>query len=538
MKLSSELINEFATGLLKPKSFEALMFGIARQVRQILELDETILYSVQGELELRVAAIGSRNVEENSNLPVDSTPFGRSPAGAAAKSGLSQVINCTELEFPGSSERILGSRASVPIKFDDNLIAVLDCDRHQGVGFSEQDLVSIETLTNIAAPRIAGARLQHNELQLQSQKVESLSIFVGGIAHDFNNNLQALQSSLTAAKSIASENVLQFLDISVQACEKSQGLIRQLMAFTKGNATQMEVTELETLVRDTANLALTTRDSNYEFEVQEKLKPVTIDRSQIEQVVSNLLINADQSYRSGGKINIRLFNAFMPDDSSRTAVQIQIEDFGGGIPDEKLELIFQPYFSTKPTGSGLGLATSYFIVQRHHGEIRVTSAIGKGTTFDVFLPTTLEDLAKSFSAPSDQDTSSGSIDTIKVMVVDDEQMVQQGIAAYLRSLGYLPTLASSGKEAIYTFNDAFNSEHPIGVVIIDLNLPDGDGAAVLQRLRQVDPNIPAIVTSGIGHSTVLGSPAEYGFAGVLPKPFNLKKLEEELNRAMSSRSTP
>ncbi len=536
MNLSSELISKFAIGLLKQKSFEELMFSLAHQVKNLLQLDETVLYSVVGEAELQVAAIGSMSLEQNLDLDPARFPFGQHVAGIVADSGQPQIVNNTQLDSPYSSvDSIQGAKASVPIVFAGNLIAVLDCDKHQVDGFSQSDIVNIETLTNIAAPRIANARDHHNEMPLQTQKVESLSIFVGGIAHDFNNNLQALTSSLTTARKFASDNIGQFLDVADQACKKSQGLIRQLMAFTKGAETQMQVTELETLVRDAASLALTTRNSSFEIDVQDQLDSVAVDRSQIEQVISNLLINADQSYRSGGKINIRLSNQTMPEDATLPAVQIQIQDYGCGIPKEKQDAIFQPYYSTKPTGSGLGLATSYFIVQRHHGEIQVESEVGAGTTFEVFLPTALDNISLAPTATAEIDSKSDNTKSMRILVVDDEPMVQQGIAAYLRSLGYLPVLAGTGREAIYTFNDAFNSNHPIAVVIIDLNIPDGDGAKVLKQLRQVDPAIPGIVTSGIGHSPVLSSPAEYGFSGVLPKPFNLKKLEEEVDRALASK---
>lgn len=536
MKLNYESVSEFAISLLKQASFDDLMENTARSVKRILEVDNVALYFVRGDSELQlVAEAGDHLPEEDLSLTPVMIPFGTGITGSTAALGQPELIPDTRLDSRHTQDRRASlSMISVPIRFEGNLLAVIDCGSRQANAFTQADIEDLIRLAEIAAPRFDSARQQQNEIQAQSKKVESLSVFVGGIAHDFNNHLLALISNLNAAWAVAPRNIRQYLDFSIQACEKSQGLALQLQAFAKGAETQMELTELEPLVRESARLALTTRGSRYEIEVQDKLARALIDRSQIEQVVSNLLINADQASCGGGRIFIRLSNQAMPDAPERPAIRIQIQDFGCGIPDEQLNQIFQPYFTTKSDGTGLGLATSYFILQRHQGKIKVHSQVDQGTTFDVYLPISPLD-PTSVLQMTDSSSQSSPNDTLKVMFVDDEESVRIGIAAFLSSLGYLPVLAGSGKEAIYAFNDALHSEHPISAVIIDMNVPDGDGATVLMHLRKLDPKIPAVITSGNWNSPVMNSPETYGFAGVLPKPFSMEQLQQEVQRALDSK---
>ena len=208
------------------------------------------------------------------------------------------------------------------------------------------------------------------------------------------------------------------------------------MAFAKVSSSQLETTDLEQLVRETGALILPTRQFNLEIKSDESLPSVVVDRSQIEQVVANLLINASQSYSDGGIIRVHLSNESLPSDPERNAVRIQIQDEGCGIEEKDLGRIFEPYFSTKRDGHGLGLSTSYyFIVQRHGGEIDVNSKPGVGTTINVFIP---EDESKSAPEKIPQVPTN----SLRILIVDDEPTVQKGVGALIESLGHLFLAAS------------------------------------------------------------------------------------------------
>jgi signal transduction histidine kinase/ActR/RegA family two-component response regulator len=527
MKLNQESLSQFSISLLQQNELSGLMREFARQIGLLLNYEDALIYLANGDSEfLQVSAIGPKNLGENWVANPVRIHAGDRIAGSVAASGKAEIVSDTQNDsryvpdgFDGRSE------IAVPIIFEDRVIGVVDCESKNPGNFSQTDIDDLTLLVSIAAPRIANARQIQDQLRSQSRQLESFSIFMGGIAHDFNNHLQAIMASLAATEPIASDTVLQFLKIAEQACEKSKGLTDQLLSFAKKSATQMAATDLEVLVQESAQLALTTRKSNYEIEVNGILPLAQADRSQIEQVVSNLLINADQASPEGGLIKIRLSKENMPDSPTTESVLIQIQDFGSGIPETDLEEIFHPHFTTKPDGNGLGLAISNFVVQRHGGKLLVASQEGEGSTFSMYLPLSVTNAA---IVAADSDTC-----PTKIMLVDDESSVRQGVSAYLNSLGYTAVVAASANEAICQFSEAFESNNPIAAAIIDLNIPNSNGIAILKELRKIDPNIPAILTSGFGATPLENYQADHGFSGILPKPFNLKMLRHELSCALT-----
>lgn len=374
---------------------------------------------------------------------------------------------------------------------------------------------------------------QQDYLERQAEKAqrnESLGVFVGGIAHDFNNNLQTTLSSLASARSKAPIELRPLLEVAERASERSRGLTNQLMAFAKGTKTEAERTDLYELVKATSTLILPSRHSNVEIQSEPGLHQTTVVRSQIEQVVANLLINASQSYERGGTVSVQLSNQKMPSHPQQPAVQIQISDQGRGIPECDLDQIFKPFYTTKPTGHGLGLATSYFIVQRHGGEISVESEVGKGTTIRVLLPVTPGEHEPTGVPTAHQEP--GATKPVKILFIDDEPTVQQSVCAVIESLGHQAGSARNMEQAVQLFQAAIADESPYDLLIVDLNVPHAQGGlAILKQLRLLEPDVRAIVTSGYSNDPVMQSPEQYGFSGVLPKPFNRKKLQAEISRA-------
>ncbi len=275
------------------------------------------------------------------------------------------------------------------------------------------------------------------------------------------------------------------------------------------------------------------RGSNvrYELSIPQDLWSVHIDLGQINQVINNLFINALQAMLKGGTISVQAENCLIEGDSvipltPGKYVRIHIQDQGIGIPPENVQKIFDPYFTTKKTGSGLGLTTAYSIIKKHDGLITVGSQVGVGTTFCIYLP------ASQASAASSPENPAGTTNlgrNGRILVMDDEELIRDLASELLTQLGYEVSLVKDGASAIAVYQNARNSGKPFDAIIMDLTIPGGmGGKEALQRIREIDPNVRAIVSSGFCDDPVMANFREYGFAGVLRKPYDANEVAEQL----------
>ncbi len=272
--------------------------------------------------------------------------------------------------------------------------------------------------------------------------------------------------------------------------------------------------------------------------VDEGLWQVDADEGQIGQVIQNIVLNADQAMPEGGRVEITARNI----PRSRTGlhcracskgayVEIAIRDTGVGIPEKYLGKIFDPYFTTKEKGSGLGLATSYSIIKNHNGIIDVKSEMGKGTTFLIYLPATAAVKREEQARPSEAAPGR----TGRVLIMDDEPVILTVAGELIRALGHQAEFASQGSEAIAKYREAQRSGQPFDVVILDLTIRGGmGGAETLRRLTEIDPGVKAVVSSGYSDDTAIAGYLEQGFKAVLKKPYHVDELREVLNRLMNS----
>ena len=353
------------------------------------------------------------------------------------------------------------------------------------------------------------------ETQLvQAQKMEAIGTLAGGIAHDFNNILTAIIGNISLAmldlrwKSKARERLKQ----AEKACLQAQNLSRQLLTFSRGGAPIKEVVSVKRLITESASFACRGSQVNYESSLPDNLWAVEADPGQISQVFQNLVINAIQAMPTGGMIKIRGENLEveagneLPIDAGRY-VKISIQDEGIGISAEHLSRIFDPYFTTKQKGSGLGLATSYSIIKNHHGHISVESELGIGTTFNVYLPASDRQVIQ--QPKEDKELLSGKG---KILVMDDEAMVREVLGKMLIALGYEVKFAEDGAEAIEFFTRGTDAGDPFAAVILDLTVPGGmGGKETMEKLLRIDPQVKAIVSSGYSDDPVMANFKEYGF---------------------------
>ncbi len=385
---------------------------------------------------------------------------------------------------------------------------------------------------------ITGQRKMEEEL-LKAKKLESIGILAGGIAHDFNNFLTGILSNSQLAKVLLKdpENLSQCLDGIEEAARRATSLTHQLLTFSKGGVPVKKRMEISGLIRKTVDFALSGSKVRSRFFIQKDLRQAEVDEGQISQVISNLVINAQQAMPEGGEVeitaeNVTITEGQVPGLSPGTYVRLSVQDHGEGIAEEHLSRIFDPYFTTKEQGNGLGLATAYSIVNKHHGKIMVESNTDSGTLFSIYLPA-LEDGG---NLPSK--TGEREVDLLKgkgkILVMDDEEFVLRVVRKMLSVAGYEVESAGNGREAIKKYKEAMRNREPFQVVIMDLTIPGGmGGTETLQELLKMDPEVKAVVSSGYSNDPVMAYYQRYGFRGCITKPIHMGELLKTISEVIS-----
>ncbi len=372
---------------------------------------------------------------------------------------------------------------------------------------------------------------------VRASKLESLGLLAGGIAHDFNNLLTVIMGNLSLVR------LLQRLDAestrclleSERAAQRARDLTQQLLTFAKGGAPVREAVLLADVVREAAEFGLHGSKVRCDFTIPPGLWAADVDKGQIVQVVHNIVINAIQAMPEGGVLHLKLANDEVgPGAISALAtgryVKLTITDTGTGIQPDNLPRIFEPYFTTKKQGSGLGLATVYSIIKKHEGHVEVASTLGQGTTFSIWLPAATSPAALSAAAPLQTQTG-------RVLVMDDEAPIRQMTGMLLKLQGFEVTAVADGAEAVREYRAALESGNPYELVILDLTVPGGmGGSEAMKQLRQMDPGVCAIVSSGYSSDPVMASFREYGFRGIMVKPYEVEDLLKTINTILPHRA--
>ncbi|MDH3890112.1 MAG: PAS domain S-box protein [candidate division Zixibacteria bacterium] len=366
-----------------------------------------------------------------------------------------------------------------------------------------------------------------------NEKLDSIGVLAGGIAHDFNNVLTGVAGNLQLALSDVdpdSETGLCLSDAD-QAVARATDLTHQLLTFAKGGAPVKRTASIKEVIEQSSRFALHGSNVRCELSMQDDLLNAEVDIGQVNQVINNLIINADQAMPTGGTIFLNASNHSVDADSSLPLspceyICISVRDQGVGIEEAVQRRIFDPFFTTKPRGSGLGLATTYSIVRNHGGHIEVQSSPGCGAEFLVYLPATSAMAEKEPKDPPPARNAGG-----RILVMDDEACVREVALRSLQRKGFEVDTAVDGEQAIDLFVNARAEGRPFTIVILDLTVPGGlGGIETVDRLRRIDPNIPAIVCSGYSNDPILASYRDYGFQAIIGKPFRPRDLIHTVNR--------
>ena len=327
------------------------------------------------------------------------------------------------------------------------------------------------------------------------------------------------------------------LEEARQAALTSRGLTQQLITFAQGDTPLRKPTALPGLIQTSVRPALSGSRVRCELSLAGDLSWVEADEGQIGQVLRNLVLNAREAMPDGGTITVRAANARLgPQDVPGLApgdyVRLSIADQGCGIPQEMLPRIFDPYFSTKQRGDqkgmGLGLTICHAIVHKHQGAITVTSHVGIGSTFDLYLPAARKPVAQEPAPPPARLPQPA-----RILVMDDEEALREIVGISLRQMGHEVELVEDGRRAVEAYRRARDQGRPFDAVLLDLTVRGGiGGAEAVHSLLQLDPSVKAIVMSGYANDPVLQEPERHGFKGAMPKPFNVRKLQEILSQVL------
>ncbi|MHB0874994.1 MAG: response regulator [Anaerolineae bacterium] len=368
---------------------------------------------------------------------------------------------------------------------------------------------------------------------LTANKLESLGLLAGGIAHDFNNLLTGIMGNIAVAKLEVPRDseIAEVLEEAELASVRAKALTQRLLTFAKGGSPIKKRIRLPQLLRESCETALRGNAPRCQFDVPGSLWPVEVDAGQVAQVMQNLIVNAHEAMPRGGTVTVSAGNVQIgPSDAlplpAGMYVKVTVADEGVGIPGDIIGRVFDPYFTTKTNGHGIGLAVCYSVVAQHGGHIMVESEPGAGSRFHVYLP------AASSETPTETVEAAQSLG--RVLVMDDDEMVLTISRRMLLKLGYRAETATSGAEAVALYRQALEAGDPFDAVILDLVVPNGMGGVdTLARLQDLDPEVAAIVSSGYSNDPAMAHFRRYGFAAMVDKPYRFEDLEAALRAAVA-----
>ena len=381
-------------------------------------------------------------------------------------------------------------------------------------------------------------RKRTEEERITTSKLESLGTLAGGIAHDLNNILTVISGNIGLAQIEAppnSTNLLSSLSKAARAAQHAAQLSNQLLTFSKGGAPLKRVTSIRDLVEQAAEFSLHGSNLWAELDLSRDLWKTAVDPAQIEQVINALIINAREAMPNGGTVRVLARNVDIDADSGVSLapgryVKVQISDNGGGIDPRSIARIFDPYFTTKPAASGLGLSIGYSVIKKHGGILLLENTSASGSTFSFYLPATDAEL----SVP--EPTLANEVFNFnhqRILVMDDEAAIRDLTSELLSTLGYDVTAVPDGAEALRTYQQAMRRGESFDAVILDATIRGGmGGVATIERLRDLDPEVTAIICSGYSDEAALAEFLTYGFQAALPKPFTRYELANVLQRAL------
>ncbi|GAB4334271.1 MAG: hypothetical protein Kow0089_03380 [Desulfobulbaceae bacterium] len=373
---------------------------------------------------------------------------------------------------------------------------------------------------------------------IKIRKLESVGVLAGGIAHDFNNILVGILGNISLARQCIGDRARaeEMLRNTEKAALRAKDLTTQLLTFSRGGEPVIQTASIVSTITESAEFALRGSNVKISFDIPEDLWLVSADTGQISQVIQNIVLNARQAIPDEGTVEITCRNCTdcgdVPEPLRDKCVRIVISDDGPGIPEEIRGKIFDPYFTTRADGSGLGLSICHSIIMKHRGSISVESEPGRGTDFIILLPVSPEQEIESLPDP---DVQAAVGKSARILVMDDDPMIQELSRQMLEFLGHEVVLCDEGKSALDLYEKAMKNRRPFDLVIMDLTIPGGmGGEKAIKELLRMDPGAKAIVSSGYSNDKVMAGYVSHGFKAVIVKPYQMEDLEKIIQQTLRS----
>jgi len=398
-----------------------------------------------------------------------------------------------------------------------------------------------KTIGAVMVFRDVTERTKLEEELLKAQKIESIGFLAGGIAHDFNNILAAILGNISLAR-IHVDNQgksSKYLSESEKAISRATNLTNQLLTFSKGGDPVKKSVSVKNLLIESVNFSLTGSSIEAQFHIDKDLWNAKVDKDQINQVISNVVLNSVQAMPAGGTIEIYARNVISSEAKIASLpkgeyILMEIKDSGPGISEENIIKIFDPYFTTKKHGTGLGLAISYSIIKKHDGFIRAESKFGQGTTFYIYLPAFKGKVGLEDQKDMNIENGSG-----RILYMDDDNTISETIKDLLSHIGYSVDTVNEGSKAVELYKKAMASTERFDLVILDLTVPGGMGGKdTLNKLLEIDADVVAIATSGYSNDPVMSDFKSYGFTDTIAKPFRIQEIADVVKRSLAKKSRP
>ncbi len=447
------------------------------------------------------------------------------------KEMLENLMKVKETGVTITSEALAKDSKGNEVWLESSLIPVFDDD-------GKIDYLTVVSANTTQRKKHEQEKKRFEEQFKQSQKMEAIGTLAGGIAHDFNNMLGIIIGNISYALGGLNKNdeLYEVLTDVQQTSKQAQGLTHQLLTFSKGGEPIRKSADINKIISDAAIFSIRGAKSKCSFELSDDLWPSEVDEGQMNQVVNNLVMNANQAMPNGGVITIRTENVTIESKSAIPLpagryIKIAVEDQGVGISTNHLANIFEPYFTTKQKGSGLGLATAYAIIKKHDGHITVYSEIEKGAVFHIYLPASGQTAHESRGDLEQKHAGQG-----RILIMDDQEAILKMAGRMLNRMGYEIKTSTDGAEAIELYREAHDAGNPFELVILDLTVPGGvGGAKTIPELLKIDPKVKAVVSSGYCNDAIMANYKDYGFRGVVAKPYTKAQLSEVLNKIFADK---
>lgn len=532
-----EKLSAFAEALQHHQTLDALLWDMVENISSLLGIEDCVIYLRQHDMLVQAAAYGVKNPTQRTiNEPIV-IPIGEGIVGTVARTRIPEIVPDTRLDPRYISDQFDGfSELTVPIVFQGEVIGVLDSEAERTHAFRQSDLTIFQAMANVGASRIAwflGEQKRiKKENERQTERLESLGRLAGGVAHDFNNLLMVIGLNIEAAAEIDEPLERQeLIAMALESIRQSRGLTRQLMTFSRGGEPLRSEVCLDDLLQSNLSVLSSRAGLRVSCDITDNLPTVWGDRTQLSQVLQNLLINAAQAVDDEGHVQVSISTQ---SGARGQQVVVSVQDDGPGIPAELQPQIFDPYFTTKEAGTGLGLATAYWIVRRHDGELVMENIETGGARFVLRLPALRVRIARS---PVSMTTE---VSPLHVLILDDQTEIATGLRRLLMRSGHTAVAVHDGAQVASTWQQHHDSGTPFDLAILDLVHPSGvGGREALAQLRADFPRSPAIVMSGYSDDSVMADHRRYGFDARLAKPFLRGELEKALHAVMmASAATP